>query len=85
MGDPCDFVTGEDRLRERGIHELAEHWRLTDPQLPIALAIVEVSPVGIVVADALKTKALDPTERIRITWPGLDQRLVRWNDRPNWT
>lgn len=83
VGDPCDFVTGEDRLLERGIHELAEHWRLTDPQLPNALAIVEVSPDGITVADALKTKALVPTERFRVAWPDMDQRLKLWNDPTN--
>lgn len=81
MGGPCDFVSGEDRLLERGIRELAEHWRLTDPQLPNALAILEVSPDGIVVADALKTKALVPTERFRVTWPDIDQCLVPWSTR----
>lgn len=50
VGGPCDFVTGEDRLVERGIHELAEHWRLTNPKLPNALTLLEVSPDGIVVA-----------------------------------
>lgn len=83
VGAPCDFVTGEDRLLERGIRELAEHWRLTDPQLPNALALLEVSPDGIIVADALKTKALVPTERIRVTWPDIDQRLVPWSSRAN--
>lgn len=83
VGDSCDFVTGEDRLLERGIRELAEHWRLTDSQLPNALAVLEVSPDGIILADALKTKALIPTERIRVTWPDLSQRLVRWNDPTN--
>lgn len=81
VGDPCDFVTGEDRLRERGIHELAEHWRLMSPQLTNALAILEVSPDGIVVADAMNTKAMIPTEQFRVAWPDLDQRLVRWNDQ----
>lgn len=80
VGDPCDFVTGEDRLLERGISELAEHWRLTNPQLPNALSILEVSPAGIVVADAMETKAMVPTERFRVTWPDLDVRLVPWND-----
>lgn len=83
MGDPCDFVTAEDRLLEHGIRELAEHWRLTDSQLPNALAILEVSPHGIILADALKTKALVPTERFRVAWPDNNQRLVRWYDPTN--
>lgn len=83
VGDPCDFVTGEDRLLERGIRELAEHWRLTDPKLPNALTLLEVSPAGIVAADALKTKALVPTERIRVAWPDIGQRLKLWSDPRN--
>lgn len=77
---PSDFVTGEDLLLERGISEVAEHWRLTDPQLPNALAILEVSPEGIIVADALETKALVPTERFEVEWPDLIQRLVQWDE-----
>lgn len=62
VGDPCDFVAGEDRVLEGGIREIAQHWQLIDPKLPNALAILDVSPEGIVVADALKTKALVPSE-----------------------
>lgn len=83
VGDPCDFVTGEDRLLERGIRELAEYWRLTDPKLPNALTLLEVSPDGIVAADALKTKALVPTERIHVAWPDIDQRLKPWSGPRN--
>lgn len=81
VGEACDFVTGEDRLLEHGISEMAEHWRLTHPDLPNALAILEVSADGIVVADALATKALVPTERYRVAWPDISQRLVPW-DKP---
>ena len=81
VGIRCDFVTGEERLLERGIREVAEHWRLTDPKLPNALAILEVSPEGIVVADALETKALVPTQRFHVEWPDISQRLVPW-DKP---
>lgn len=80
IGDPCDFVTGEDRLREHGIREVSEHWRLAQPELPNSLAILEVSPDGIVVADAMKTKALAPTQRFRVAWPDITQRLVLWDD-----
>lgn len=66
-------MIGEDRLLEHGIREVAEHWQLIDPELPNALAILEVSPEGIVVADALKTKALVPTERFRVEWPDVAQ------------
>lgn len=80
VGDPGDFLTGEVRLLDRGIGELAEHWRLTDPPLPNPLSILEVSPDGIVVADTLATKALIATDRIHVDWPDARGRLVRWRD-----
>lgn len=83
IGEPCDFVTGEDRLLEHGIREIAEHWQLIDPELPNALAILEVSPEGIIVADAMETKALVPTERFRVEWPDIAQRLMLWNETTN--
>ncbi|MDN5731031.1 MAG: hypothetical protein L0K07_01315 [Yaniella sp.] len=79
VGALCDFVTGEERLLDHGIRELAEQWRLVEPELPYALTVLEVSPNGIVVADALKTKALIPTETFRVAWPDVTQRLVLWN------
>lgn len=80
IGDPCDFVTGEHRLLDHGIREIAEYWQLLDPELPNVLTILEVSPAGIVVADALETKALVPTERFHVEWPDVARRLVLWND-----
>lgn len=77
---PCDFVTREDRLLYHSIREVAEYWQLLDPELPNALTILEVSPAGIVVADALQTKALVPTERFHVEWPDVARRLVLWND-----
>src|SRR5690625_3743893 len=82
VGDPCGFVTGEDKVLERGIREIAEHWQLIDPKLPNALAILEVSPDAIVVAAALKTKAMVPTERFLVEWPATAERLVPWTE-PN--
>ncbi|MGP9782798.1 hypothetical protein ACT3UQ_10100 [Glutamicibacter sp. AOP12-B1-11] len=76
--DSCDYFQGEELLTERGIGELMNHWMLrnaaSDRHGP--LSILEVSPAGIVVADALLTKALMPTERIHLAWPDVDAALV---------
>lgn len=78
-GGPTDIDEGEERLREQGIAELAETWLLDagTPDHVRSLAILEVSPEGIVVADALATKALAGTERLVVPWPDLEERLSR--------
>ncbi|MGO3148588.1 hypothetical protein ACTXJX_00530 [Glutamicibacter ardleyensis] len=74
----CDYMDGEELLLERGIGELANQWALhvVDPSEKVPLAIIEVSAHGIVVADALLTKALAPTERIIVPWPDVESRLT---------
>ena len=74
----CDYMDGEELLLERGIGELANQWvlRTKDPSEQVPLAILEVSAHGIVVADALLTKALATTERIIVPWPDIESRLT---------
>ena len=80
--DACGYMDGEELLLERGICELANHWALqaTDPREQMPLAILEVSAQGIVVADALLTKALAPTARIIVPWPDIESRLTPYRD-----
>lgn len=79
VGAPIDYVQGEEILGERGIAELMEHWQLSGATQALAgdLSILEVSAHGIVVADALLTKALVPTERYTVPWPDTDELLTR--------
>ncbi|WP_404285683.1 hypothetical protein [Glutamicibacter arilaitensis] len=76
--DSCDFFQGEELLAARGLSELMNPWMLRDapPDKHSPLSILEVSPQGIVLADALLTKALAPTERIHLAWPDIDASLV---------
>lgn len=75
VSGPVDYVAGEDLLIERGIGELAESWRLDGGEQ--ALAIAELSPHGIVLRDALRAKALVPTEDVHVPWPDVTGRLAR--------
>lgn len=79
VGEPIDYLQGEEILGERGIAELMEHWQLSGATQALAgdLSILEVSAHGIVVADALLTKALVPTERYTVPWPDTDELLTR--------
>lgn len=77
LGDPCEYVEGEDLLIEHGIAELAEKWTLdkgADTEV-LDLTIVELSPHGIVLADYFDSKALAVDETVTIEWPDLHQRL----------
>ncbi|MGL3804810.1 hypothetical protein ACSYDW_01795 [Paeniglutamicibacter sp. R2-26] len=76
-GEPCDYVDGEERLCEQGIAELMQPWVLEGGRGAFSgpLAILEVSPHGIVVADALLLKALAPTEKTTLAWPDVEHRL----------
>lgn len=78
-GSPTSLTEGEERLAERGIGELAEQWVLDAgaPTEARALTIIEVSPHGIVVADAQATKALAGPEPRTVPWPDLEERLSR--------
>lgn len=75
VGDAQAYVDAEALLIERGIAELADHWRLDGGEQ--ALAIAELSASGIVLRDALLAKALVPTEDVRVPWPDLAGRLSR--------
>lgn len=74
----CDYMQGEELLLERGIGELAEPWvlRAAKAGAGVPLSILEISTRGIVVADALLTKALAPTERIVVPWPDTQLKLI---------
>ncbi|WP_127794638.1 hypothetical protein [Agromyces sp. LHK192] len=75
VGEAQSYVDAEELLLDRGIGELADSWHLDGGEQ--ALSIAELSPHGIVLRDALLSKALLPTEDIRIPWPDLDGRLSR--------
>lgn len=79
VGEPTDFLGGEERLGELGIGELAERWYLqdADPELRSGVVILEVSPSGIVVAHAELTKALVYSKRVTVPWPDLAGNLSR--------
>ncbi|WP_146008904.1 hypothetical protein [Zhihengliuella halotolerans] len=85
VGEPADFLAGEERLLERGIAHVAGAWRLSATSsesdaggswMASDLTIIEISPEWIIATDALAAKSLTPAERIRIPWPDLEQRLV---------
>lgn len=80
LGDPCEYIEGEDLLVEHGISELAEKWTLDDGTNAQVenLTIVELSPHGIILADYYSSKAVAAGERLSITlqWPDLNQRLT---------
>lgn len=71
IADPTDYFTGEELLIDRGISELMHEWIITagDHADSARMSILEVSPNGIILADALLTKALAPTPRLEIQWP----------------
>ena len=79
VGRATDFLTAEERLADRGIGELAERWQLRDaePALRGGVAIVEVFPDGILVADEQLVKALVAGPRVSVPWPDLEGRLSR--------
>jgi hypothetical protein len=75
VAGPLEYVEAEELLVERGIGELAESWRLDGGEQ--ALSIAELSPHGIVLRDALRAKALVPTDDVHVPWPDLAGRLTR--------
>lgn len=83
VGEPTEYTQGEAMLCERGIAELMDPWHLSGATHTLAggLSILEVSPHGIVVADALLTKALVPAERFTVPWPDTEELLTRSTDR----
>ena len=78
VGEPSDYLAGEELLCERGISELMQPWQLNDAPDALSgpLAILEVSPHGIVVADALLVKALAPGEKATVRWPDIEHCLT---------
>lgn len=77
LSGPVAYSEAEELLERLGIAPLTNPWLLdaTDNPNGDEVTILELSPHGIVVANALKTKALLPTERLHIQWPDVDQRL----------
>lgn len=78
VADDCDYLDGEQLLVERGISELMNYWVLDAGSCDATelLSIVEVSPRSIVLANALRAKALQPAERIHVPWPDVEHRLA---------
>ncbi|WP_345469685.1 hypothetical protein QMQ05_10065 [Glutamicibacter ectropisis] len=78
IDDPTEYLQGEELLQERGIGELMHPWILDAQQgeSTSELTILELSAHGIVLADALHTKALSPTPRIHVDWPDVTGRLT---------
>lgn len=74
----CEYMHGEELLLELGISDLAGQWTLRDApsESTAPLAILEVCAHGIVLADALLTKALAPTEKIIVPWPDTAHKLI---------
>lgn len=70
-----DYHEAEELVLDRGMRELAEPWLLDGTGDP--LTISELSPHGIVLRDALRSKALIPTEAVTVTWPDVERRLHR--------
>ncbi|TAP27637.1 hypothetical protein [Arthrobacter sp. S41] len=78
IAEPHEYSAAEYLLEERGIAELMSNWRLDaqEQEKTEELTILEVSPLGIVLANALRVKALEATERIHVMWPDVEQRLT---------
>ncbi|KSU66968.1 hypothetical protein [Arthrobacter sp. NIO-1057] len=78
IDEPREYLQGEELLIERGIGELMNPWILDAQQGESTreLTILEISAHGIVLADALHTKALSPTSRIHVDWPDVTGRLA---------
>jgi len=69
------WAEAEEAVQARGLSHLAERWTLdADPR---HLAIVEVTPERIVVADWMRSRALAPSESISLPWPDCEGRLRR--------
>ena len=79
VGEAQDYHAAEELVLERGLRELAEYWVL-DGEGP-ELTVIELSPDGIVLRDALLSKALAPTKRVDVPWPDTAQRLRRAQPR----
>jgi hypothetical protein len=73
VGEVGDYHAAEELVLDRGLRELAEHW-LLDGEGP-ELTVIELSPDGIVLRDALLSKALVPTKRVHVPWPDTTGRL----------
>jgi len=79
VGGPVDFVEAEDLLVKRGISELAARWVLSGAgdEVDGDVAILEVSPDGIVVAPADLAKVGTHALRVRVDWPDVAGVLRR--------
>lgn len=75
VGDVQDFHAAEELVLGRGLRELTETWLLDGVGAP--LAIIELSPHGIALRDALSSKALIPSPTVTVDWPDTSRRLRR--------
>ncbi|MCP2265069.1 hypothetical protein ACFQHV_11810 [Promicromonospora thailandica] len=73
VGAAGDYHAAEELVLDRGLRELAQHWQV-DGEGP-ELAISELSPDGIVLRDALLSKALVRSEAVHVAWPDVSRRL----------
>ncbi|MFJ6417204.1 hypothetical protein [Paeniglutamicibacter sp. NPDC091659] len=73
-GEQSGYLAGEDLQCERVISKLIKPRKLkyAPGALSGPLAILEVSPHGIMVADALLVKALAPSEKAIVSWPDVE-------------
>ena len=75
VAEDAEWVEAEEAVQERGLSHLAERWLLDgDERL---LAIVEVSPQGISVADWMSSRALFDSTTVTVAWPDTAGRLRR--------
>lgn len=75
LAERAGYHEAEELVLGHGLTELQEPWLLDGVGVPIA--VVEVSADGIVLRDAFLSKALLPSEEIRLPWPDTEGRLRR--------
>lgn len=73
LGGPAGYEDGEERVLGSGLGDLAQPWLLDGAGAPLAIA--ELSPAGVVLRDALLSKALLPAPEVRVDWPDVAERL----------
>lgn len=73
VAEDAAWVEAEEAVQARGLSHLAERWLLDGDQRP--LAVVEVSPQGIRVADWMSSRALFDSTATTIAWPDVQGRL----------
>jgi hypothetical protein len=75
LGERMDYHQAEELVLGNGLAELQDPWLLDGAGSP--LAIVQLSPDGVVLRDAFLSKGLMPSEEIHVPWPDTAGRLRR--------